>query len=84
MADVETPDSQQPAGECDPELDSCKEFKNTIELDYRTPNILVGSVGFVQAWLWLILWYAWRRPTTATQELYFTENVWYKFAWEWT
>ena len=34
-------------GVCNPEIEECitePEFKNTIELDYNTPNLMVGLI----------------------------------------
>ena len=30
---------------CDPSQEVCGDFKNTIELDYRTPNLMVGAIN---------------------------------------
>ena len=58
MAD--TPDPNE-ALVCDPAIEDCSDeplFKNTIELDYKTPNMIVGIVTILNAVVPVLLYHS--------------------------
>ena len=66
MAD--TPDPNE-ALVCDPAIEDCSDeplFKNTIELDYETPNMIVGIVTILNSVVPVLLyWYYFNVERTA-------------------
>ena len=60
---------------CDPEIEDCDapaEWKNTIELDYNTPNLIVGVVTLANFILPVLLYRFWFNVsrTAAEQTVY--------------
>ena len=71
---------------CDPALEDCAEepqFKNTIELDYYTPNQIVQAViasNFLIPVILYKLYFGTTRVTTSTSSLMMNLS-WYKNGW---
>ena len=70
---------------CDPAIEDCSEnsrFKNTIELDYDTPNMIVGVVTIANFLIPYLLYkfYFNTTRTTAVQAIFDAQSK-YQFGW---
>ena len=68
-------DPEEPLSVCNPEIEECSDepyWKNTIELDYDTPNLIVGLItlaNFLIPYLTYRFWFNLPR-STADQAIY--------------
>ena len=70
---------------CDPQIENCVDdsFKNTIELDYYTPNMIVGVVSIINAVLPFAIWQI-RKPSDGTLAYNtFKTQGYYEWGWNW-
>jgi len=73
---------------CDPSIELCEPepypFKNTIELDYFTPNKTVAYLSFINLVLPNLFYYLWvRRNRSTAEQAAWEAQVWYDLGWEW-
>ena len=68
----------EPETACDPSIENCDEplYKNTIELDYYTPNLIVGILSIVNAVLPSFIWWL-RKPSDTAAIAVFDDNFKY-------
>ena len=71
---------------CDPQIESCPQddgFKNTIELDYRTPHIIVGVISIINAILPFAFWQFRKPSSTSLAYDVFKNQGYYEWGWNW-
>ena len=70
---------------CDPEIEQCDDqpyYKNTIELDYNTPNLLVGGITLANFLIPVLLYRYWfNLPRTAADQAVYTAQSKYQYGW---
>ena len=70
---------------CDPEIEECStepEFRNTIELDYATPNLIVGVVTLANFLIPVLLYRFWfNLPRSAVDQAIYNDQSKYQYGW---
>ena len=72
--------------ECDPMIETCEPqgYQNTIELDYFTPNMIVGILSEINLWVPVLFWYLYRQPESATDTTNFSAATRWDWGWKFT
>ena len=72
---------------CDPTIEVCEDaegFKNTIELDYATPNYTIGVLSILNAFVpYLVYKFSINNNRSAVVQGLYDSNSLYDFGWRW-